>query len=254
MDRRNLANCRMAVIALVIVAALSTASCATKKYVRNQVTPIDQRVTQVNQAANQNKESIAKLGEKEETDISRVSELAMTADNAAKDAAGAAKQADQKASDAQTMAHNVGDRVTQVDQSLRNSLEKIDNFQLVSTETVLFRFNNSTLTTDAMEKLDAAVQSVVNLQHYVIEVQGFTDTTGSRSHNLALSQRRADAVVRYLIAKHHIPLYRVHVAGMGEEAPAGNNQTRAGRQENRRVEVKLFSANWSGNETQTAQK
>jgi OOP family OmpA-OmpF porin len=233
------------VVGALVVASLSP-GCASKKYVRNQVAPIDQRVTQVNQAATQNKEAISKLGDKEETDISRVNEQAMSAQNAAKDAANAAQQADQKAGQAQTMARNVGDRLTQVHQTVENQLENVDNYKLVSTEKVLFGFDSATLTKEDKEKLDAAVQSMGNAPHYLIEVAGFTDSTGNNSYNLALSKRRADAVVRYLLVQHQVPLYRIHVVGLGEEEPAANNRTRAGRQENRRVEIRAYAANWSG--------
>lgn len=231
-----------------------TAGCATKRYVRNTVEPIDKHVNAVEQATNQNKDAIGKLGEKEETDVSRVGERAMSAESAARDAGNAAKQADQKASDAQSMAKNASDNVTQLNQTFNQTVQKIDSYQLLSTEKVLFHFNSASLTKEAREKLDSTVQNMANTQHYVIEVQGFTDTSGSKSYNLALSQRRADAVVRYLMVQHHIPLYRIHLVGLGVDEPAADNHTRAGRKENRRVEVRLFAGNWTGGAAEMGQQ
>jgi len=231
--------------------------CATKKYVRNQVAPIDQRVTDVNGKTDKNQQDIAKLGEKEETDVSRVGETATSAENAARDAANAAKQADekasqadQKASDAQTMA---GANSQQIDR-LHSTIQNIDNYELVSTEKVTFHFNSAMLTKDAKETLDTAVQNMSSKQHYVIEVQGFTDTSGSKSFNLALSQKRADAVVRYLMVEHHVPLFRIHMVGLGVDEPAADNHTRAGRQENRRVEIRTFAENIGGDGSMPARQ
>jgi outer membrane protein OmpA-like peptidoglycan-associated protein len=242
----------LAVGALAVATTVST-GCATKSYVRNQVAPIDQRVNQVGQETNQNKDAIAKLGDKEETDTSRVSEQAMGAENAAKDAANAAQQADQKAGQAQTMASNTDQHVNQLNQTWQSEFENRDNYQLVSTEKVLFKFNSAMLTKEAKGDLDSAVQSMTNAQHYVIEIQGFTDTTGTKAYNIALSQRRADAVVRYLMVEHQVPLHRIHVIGLGDQEPSASNHTRAGRQENRRVEVKLFAANATPAASPTAQ-
>jgi outer membrane protein OmpA-like peptidoglycan-associated protein len=75
----------------------------------------------------------------------------------------------------------------------------------------------------------------------VIEVQGFTDQTGTNEQNLELSRRRASSVVRYLTTTHSVPLRKIHVIGMGEDSPAADNKTRAGRKENRRVELKVYT-------------
>ena len=57
-----------------------------------------------------------------------------------------------------------------------------------------------------------------------------------------MSRTRADAVVNYLVAQHDIPVYRIHMVGLGKEKPADEGKTREARAKNRRVEVKVFSA------------
>jgi outer membrane protein OmpA-like peptidoglycan-associated protein len=78
------------------------------------------------------------------------------------------------------------------------------------------------------------------MKNYVVELQGFTDSTGSKNTNLELSRKRADAVVRYLTTKHNIALHRVYVAGYGHENSVADNKTRDGRKQNRRVDMKVF--------------
>ena len=79
-------------------------------------------------------------------------------------------------------------------------------------------------------------------KRFFIAVEGYTDSTGSRQYNEELSRKRADAVVNYLVAKHDIPIYRIHMIGLGKEKPAEEGRNRAARAKNRRVEVKVFSA------------
>jgi outer membrane protein OmpA-like peptidoglycan-associated protein len=75
----------------------------------------------------------------------------------------------------------------------------------------------------------------------VLEVQGYADSRGSIARNRALSQRRADAVIRYLVENHNIPLRRIVTPyGFGEMNPVAENETREGRAQNRRVEIKLL--------------
>ena len=67
-------------------------------------------------------------------------------------------------------------------------------------------------------------------------VIGHTDMTGSLEHNLGLSQRRAQAVVKALTTTHGVPASRLQAKGLGPLAPVATNSTAAGRQRNRRVE------------------
>jgi outer membrane protein OmpA-like peptidoglycan-associated protein len=93
----------------------------------------------------------------------------------------------------------------------------------------------------AKTDLDKLASKALNAKGYVIEVSGFADTTGSVATNRALSQRRADAVIRYLVENHRIPLRRIVTPyGFGETQAIADNRTRDGRAQNRRVEVKVL--------------
>lgn len=89
--------------------------------------------------------------------------------------------------------------------------------------------------------LDEAVGQLQSTKNFIMEVQGFADSTGSAASNLELSRKRADAVVRYLTSKHNIPLRRISMLGMGEDDPNADNKSREGRKQARRVEVRVFS-------------
>ena len=78
------------------------------------------------------------------------------------------------------------------------------------------------------------------MKHYVIQIQGYTDKTGSKEYNLQLSQKRANAVIRYLTTNGKIPLVRIYSMGYGESDPAAPNATRKGRELNRRVDLTVM--------------
>jgi hypothetical protein len=98
------------------------------------------------------------------------------------------------------------------------------------------------LSADAKKQLDDLVAQHKDMKRYFVAVEGYTDRTGSAQYNAELSRKRADAVVNYLVAKHDIPIYRIHMIGLGKEKPADEGRGRAARAKNRRVEVKIFSA------------
>lgn len=201
-----------------MLVALSTTGCATKKYVRNQTSPIQQRVEEMDK---KHTDALNTLEGKEQKDVSRVEERAMTADNKANDAARAAQTADQHAQEANQSAQNASNLAQQANSrlgDLSNVVQNIDSFKQITAEDVLFGFNKATLSKDAQQKLDQIVQQASGMGRYVLEIEGFTDKTGPRDYNLALSRRRADVVVRYLVDK-GVPLRRIHMIGLGEEQP-----------------------------------
>jgi OmpA-OmpF porin, OOP family len=120
-------------------------------------------------------------------------------------------------------------------------ISALDNFDVDSSATVYFPVNRSTLTPESKRQLDELARKAVTLKGYVIEVAGHADSSGNEEYNRILSQRRADAVVSYLRENHDIPLRRmVTPAGYGEAKSVADNTTSSGRQQNRRVEVKVL--------------
>jgi len=225
---------RLAAIGVATLLVLSTVGCATKKMVRQDVddlqTKIDRVNSKVDEKTAQNAAEIKDVDQKAQTGIAQ-------AEKTGEDAGQQASKADQDAQGANTLAQKGVTQATQVQQTM----EGMDNPQTVKTETVLFGFNRSNLSADDKAKLDSLQQAVSNLKYYSVEVTGYTDKTGPAAYNLDLSRKRADAVVRYLTENDKVPLVKVHVLGYGEDMPAGDNHSRAGRKENRRVEVRILA-------------
>jgi outer membrane protein OmpA-like peptidoglycan-associated protein len=229
----------------IVTGALLAGGCATKKYVRDTTAPIQAKVDQVGEQTTQNtqqihntQDQVKQVDERAQSGINGANEKASTADQHASDAMNKANQADQNASQASQKA----DRNSQAINSLRNTVANIDDYKLQTSATVSFKFNQYRLTPETQQDLDKLVQDVQADKRFFIAVEGYTDKTGSKEYNEALSRRRADAVVEYLVAKHNIPIYRIHMVGLGEEKPLDDANNREARAKNRRVEVKVFSA------------
>ena len=218
--------------------------CATKRFVRASVAPVDARLGQVETAAKQNTADIDQL----EKQVSQVDETASGAGQEAKSAAELARQAGTRAGEAGSRAQGAYSlaeegisKAAANERSIDRMYESLDNFALLREESVVFAFDRAELTADAKAKLDALAAALTGQRRYVIEVQGFADPAGNAAYNEELSRRRATAVVRYLTLSRAIPLRRIQMLGVGAEQPVADNRTRAGRQQNRRVEVKVYA-------------
>lgn len=251
-----LRNMKWPVVGLGIM-LLAASGCATKKHVRTVVQPVETRVGTLEQKNTENEKALEDL----EAKAAKIDELAKTADQRAQDAMKAAKDADgeakvgQKKAEEAMMAASAGKKLAEQGISRLDTVEKrilgLDSYSVVADETVYFDLGRDVLSKEAQELLDGLANRMGKHHRFLIEVQGFTDSSGSAATNLALSRRRADAVVRYLTLQHKVPLHRVTLIGLGQEAPSADNKSSKGRKQNRRVEVRVFSADEQA--TQTAQ-
>ena len=120
-------------------------------------------------------------------------------------------------------------------------ISALDDYVVQSAETVNFRVNSAVLSPEAKAKLDSVAQAAMQLKGYEIEITGFASAEGSTQRNKVLSESRARAVINYLVETHNIPLRRIGTSfGFGELQAVADNTTREGREQNRRVEVKLM--------------
>ncbi|HYZ83798.1 MAG TPA: OmpA family protein [Bryobacteraceae bacterium] len=232
-------------VAMLIV--FGTTGCATKKYVRQTVGPVESRVASNEKKTADHSSAIGEL----ENNLSRTDEKALEADRKAVTAGQEAQKANQAAMAAATRADEARALAESTGNSLNEVVTNLDNYQPVTSQAILFPVNRYTLTKEAQQQLDDAVAQLGQAGNYVLEVQGFTDSTGSKEFNLRLAQRRADSVVRYLTVKHNVPLRKINVLGIGEDNFAADNKTREGRKQNRRVEVKVYALNVRGTGTGT---
>jgi OOP family OmpA-OmpF porin len=133
------------------------------------------------------------------------------------------------------------DQANQGVSDVNRRVSDLDNYQVKDSATVYFAVNRDVLSPDAQRDLSDLAKKALGEKGYVIEVAGFADSTGPLSHNQVLSERRANAVVRYLEQQGDIPIHRIlPMAGMGVTHEAADNKTREGRKMNRRVEVKIL--------------
>jgi outer membrane protein OmpA-like peptidoglycan-associated protein len=107
---------------------------------------------------------------------------------------------------------------------------------IVNISDVLFDFNKYTLKPGAREKMAKVSGILLAYPGLKIQVEGHTDSVGSDEYNMKLSQQRADSVRDYLVAQ-GVPAGMVTAKGFGESQPVASNDTAAGRQQNRRVEL-----------------
>lgn len=120
-------------------------------------------------------------------------------------------------------------------------ISSLDDYVVQSTSTVNFKVGSSVLSPEAKQKLDEVATAAMTLRGYYIEITGFASADGGERANKQLSERRAKAVIDYMIQTHNVSLRRIGQSyGYGEMQAVADNTTREGRAENRRVEVKLM--------------
>lgn len=124
---------------------------------------------------------------------------------------------------------------------VNDRISALDDYDVKDSTTVNFKVNKYDLSPEAKQNLDNLAQKALTTRGYLIEISGHTDTTGSLEKNRVLSQNRADEVVRYLAENHRIPLRRMITPfGYGSSQAVADNTTKEGREQNRRVEVKIL--------------
>lgn len=123
---------------------------------------------------------------------------------------------------------------------LDQAIANLDEYEEKPVIFINFKVNSSKLSPEAMQTLDEIAAQAKTQKAYMIEISGFASSDGKADLNRKLSQQRADAVVQYL-ADLDIPLRRIiQPHGFGTLKPVADNETREGREQNRRVEVRLL--------------
>ncbi|MCG9721263.1 OmpA family protein [Shewanella sp. Isolate7] len=113
-----------------------------------------------------------------------------------------------------------------------------DNIILNMPNEVTFGVDQSVLSSRAKNVLDSVALVAKEYDETMLNIMGFTDSSGSESYNLRLSQVRAAKVANYLMSR-EIENQRISSIGMGESRPIADNSTQQGRAQNRRVEIVL---------------
>ena len=187
--------------------------------IESRVDPVETRVGSAENRIGEVEQNSQKLS-------GQIDELAAVS-NAAR---GGAKAAQQTADAAVSGVNATNERIS-----------ALDDYVPQESVAINFKVNSAVLSPQSKAQLDELATKALNAKGYVIEVSGYTDSTGSVEKNRVLSTHRADAVVRYLAENHNIPLRRIITPfGYGKSNAVADNNTREGRAQNRRVEVKIL--------------
>lgn len=219
---------RLMILGALAASLLVAGGCTTKKYVRQQTQPLINHVNQLDTETAKNTNEIHAVDQRAQEGIQQVN--------------ASTQQAVQKAQQVQDQAGQVGQQLNQTSnqiQALDASMANLDDYKQTSQATVHFAFDKANLTPESEQTLDGVAAQLQQNPHGILEVEGYTDSTGPATYNNKLSQRRADAVVRYLETKNIAP-HRIFLIGLGENQAVAPNTTRTGRQENRRVDLKML--------------
>lgn len=201
----------LAAVLATATISMGLAGCATKTYVNDRVDTAsratDTKIGEVQKQVESNQSDITALRQSNAKQDEQIGQLSDTAKEALARAVEAGKLAQGKF---------------------------LYEVQLTD-DAVHFPLNSAALSKEAEAALDGFVGKLTSENKNVyIEIQGHTDSSGEEAYNLALGERRADAVRRYL-AMHGVPLHRMNVISYGESKPIADNSTREGRATNRRV-------------------
>lgn len=205
--------------AVVIAALLSGSACATKKFVQDEVGQQAERIQGVESAVEENQRRI-------------------------RDVEGRVGEVDQKAVQAQSTGSQALEKGTAAfaaaEEAKRLAQGTLVLEATLTNDATRFASNKWDLPEGGVPEIDALVQKILSLDKRVyLEIQGHTDSTGVESWNQELGERRAESVRRYLNGK-GIPLYAMSVISFGSSQPVGDNKTREGRAQNRRVVIRVL--------------
>ena len=118
---------------------------------------------------------------------------------------------------------------------------QLGDYDIKGEVTVYFAVNSTSLSEESKQQLKTLADDAMKLKGYMVQVAGYTDSSGNAEYNQELSDKRAEEVVQYLQQECKVPLYRVLAPeGMGESNPSGSNESQQGKSQNRRVEVKVL--------------
>jgi len=139
---------------------------------------------------------------------------------------------------------NIAANKTSIDANAAETSKRFSDLSEYDTKDQLdvrFASGSTKISAGDQAALNKLAHNAVNLKGYIIQLKGFADSSGDAAMNQKLSMDRAQGVIAYLIQSCNVPVRHIVAPGaMGEVAPVASNETKSGRSENRRVEVKVL--------------
>jgi len=183
---------------------------ARKKWVNRQLNPVKDRLNELDQLSASNAKDIKDVDSRAQAGIRQAQS---TADSASQQAAAANGVA--------TQAQQLSQRSAMTTQQLSKTVANLDDYQAASETEIHFRPGQTTLNAKAKDALDGIATNLQDQKGYLVEIKGFSSAKGQAG--IQSSQHLADSVVRYLVEQHNVPVYRIHLAALGD-ATASNSQ------------------------------
>lgn len=240
----------------ILVASLSlmTVGCATKKFVREEVSKSEAklgadvgrvegslteekaRTTALNDQLGETKIAVQQA----DTRAGEATDLARTAQGRADEGVTKATQAQTRADEAHATAGQAMAKADETSARLTRLWTNRNKRVPGDTVAILFRFDKWELDDRGQTALLDVAKQLQENPNLVVELEGFTDSVGAMPYNVQLSQRRSEAVRRFLVEK-GIEMHRINSIGLGDIKPSADNSTAKGREQNRRVMVRFFA-------------
>jgi outer membrane protein OmpA-like peptidoglycan-associated protein len=202
---------------------------ASKKWVKRQTDPINDRLTELDDVNARNARDIKDVDARSQAGILR-----------AQSQADAANQTANSANEQATNADNTAQQASGHVDKLNNTVNGLDQYQQASVLEIKFRAGSPALTADARAQLDQLAANLTGREGYILEMEAHSPSAGSAG--IQNSQRFAESVERYLVTEHQIPVYRMHYVALGNaQAPAtGDEDQKPERVRTSSVQVRLM--------------
>jgi outer membrane protein OmpA-like peptidoglycan-associated protein len=226
--------------------ALIGCACATKSFVRDQInateTRLNQQVTSTETSLSQRadvqeaklREAAGETRQAIDTADQRLNGLDMRVGDVGARASGAATRADLATA-----------ATRDAEARLSQRLAGRNRYRLLETKVVHFESGQIEIRGQDANELESVAKALTADPNAVLELQGFTDSRGSDQYNRDLARERVEAVMRYLVQRHGVPLRQLSAISMGKVVPgAGEKPSREALASARRVDLRLF-APWS---------
>ena len=214
-------------IPVLAIALGGTTACATKKFVRGEVTQVNDKVDTLSKSVEENQE-------RTRANEGRIGEVDQKAAAAGQRAEAAGKSADE----ARAAADAVNTRADTIEKASKRLVYEV----VLSEDKGNFKFGKAVMPDETKAELDQLVQQLKSEPNGgFIEIEGHTDNAGGKELNQRLGMERAENVKRYLYEQHQVPLHKINVISYGEDKPIAPNKTRDGRAQNRRVVIRVLA-------------
>jgi len=190
---------------------------ARKKWVKRQIDPINDRLTELDEVNAKNAQDIKDVDARAQAGIRRAQSSADAANQMA-------MSANSQAENASNTAQQASSHVNQ----LNDTVHGLDQYHQITDLDIGFRGENPVLSSDAKTKLDELASSLTGRDGYIVEMDAHSPLAGSAG--IQRSEEFAESIERYLVAEHQIPIYRMHFVALGNQASeAGNDNQKPER-------------------------